>query len=142
MQRRGSWLPVWLILAGLTLLPVEAAEAAPRAVPIAIHPEGLLAKQPILVSGLFAHLQERLRPEGTALELRNAKTADPGVLHLHAGLGPAPGKTGHRLQLLGGFIPPRATTLDYALNWTFHPALLNGKPVPAAFSLTMPFRLR
>jgi TonB family protein len=32
--------------------------------------------------------------------------------------------------------------VDYARTWTFHPVLVKGKPVPATFKLTMPFRLR
>ena len=34
------------------------------------------------------------------------------------------------------------TALDYALEWDFEPAQLNGIPVKAKFKLTMPFRLR
>lgn len=32
--------------------------------------------------------------------------------------------------------------VNYALDWTFMPALVDGKPVKARFKLTMPFRLR
>lgn len=35
-----------------------------------------------------------------------------------------------------------ACAVDYAKAWTFKPAKLKGKPVPARFKLTMPFRLR
>ena len=50
-------------------------------------------------------------------------------------------------------VPVKATALDgppqlrptaeqYAMNWRFEPALLNGVPQTARFKLTMPFRLR
>ncbi|HEX9009595.1 MAG TPA: M56 family metallopeptidase [Holophagaceae bacterium] len=36
----------------------------------------------------------------------------------------------------------RGTAVAYALGWRFEPVLVDGKPVPARFHLTMPFRLR
>ena len=40
--------------------------------------------------------------------------------------------------------PPElhSCAVDYAKSWTFEPAKLKGKVVPARFKLTMPFRLR
>ena len=40
--------------------------------------------------------------------------------------------------------PPelQACAVDYAKAWVFEPAKVKGKPVPARFKLTMPFRLR
>jgi TonB family protein len=40
--------------------------------------------------------------------------------------------------------PPElhACAEDYAKSWTFKPAKMKGKPVPARFKLTMPFRLK
>ncbi|MDP1830713.1 MAG: M56 family metallopeptidase [Geothrix sp.] len=40
--------------------------------------------------------------------------------------------------------PPelRACAVDYAKAWEFEPAMVKGRPVPARFKLTMPFRLR
>jgi protein TonB len=40
--------------------------------------------------------------------------------------------------------PPqlRPTAENYAMQWRFEPALMNGQPVNAKFKLTMPFRLR
>jgi protein TonB len=40
--------------------------------------------------------------------------------------------------------PPqlRPTAENYAMQWRFEPALMNGQPVNARFKLTMPFRLR
>ena len=40
--------------------------------------------------------------------------------------------------------PPqlRPSAEGYAMQWRFEPAFLNGKPVPARFRLTIPFRLR
>ncbi|MFZ1613389.1 MAG: M56 family metallopeptidase [Holophaga sp.] len=36
----------------------------------------------------------------------------------------------------------RSTATDYAKDWRFEPAQLNGKPIKARFKLTMPFKLR
>lgn len=36
----------------------------------------------------------------------------------------------------------RACAVEYARDWEFEPAEVNGKPVEARFRLTMPFRLR
>jgi protein TonB len=40
--------------------------------------------------------------------------------------------------------PPqlRPTAENYAMQWRFEPAMMNGQPVNAKFKLTMPFRLR
>lgn len=45
-------------------------------------------------------------------------------------------------QAISGPEELQACAVDYAKAWSFKPARLKGKPVPARFKLTMPFRLR
>lgn len=47
-----------------------------------------------------------------------------------------------RARATKGPQPLRSTAVAYALGWRFEPVLAGGKPVPARFKLTMPFRLR
>lgn len=47
-----------------------------------------------------------------------------------------------RARATKGPQPLRETAVTYALGWRFEPVLAGGKPVPARFKLTMPFRLR
>jgi len=43
---------------------------------------------------------------------------------------------------ISGPVELRAYAVDYARNWEFEPTKVKGKPVPARFTLTMPFRLQ
>lgn len=47
-----------------------------------------------------------------------------------------------RARATAGPRPLRGTAVAYALGWRFEPVLVEGRPVPSRFKLTMPFRLR
>jgi len=122
-------LPALLLVAALGLTSLVASEAARSA------PE---EAKPVAMD--FSKVKVRHQPDPPAYPPEAKAQRIQGTVVVLVVIG-ADGRVTGAKAISG---PPElhACAVDYAQTWTFHPVRVKGKPVPAEFKLTMPFRLR